>query len=126
MFDKGIVQARKAAKLHSHREVLPFDKTGRNMVRVGVALSNLGYNPRNAWWGVPRFGSVELSIIAKQFRQLCEVHIRSEAFRNAHGVMFQAIRSESPAVGKALIQVPQEGPRIRPHALPDAEAGTYF
>src|SRR5882672_2599385 len=81
LLTESIRESRESAKLHPHRQVLPLNKTGRNMVRVGVALSNLGYNPRDAWWGVSRFRAVELP----------EVAIRSEALRDAHGVVVQSV-----------------------------------
>jgi len=61
-------------KLHPYRQILPLNKAGRNMVRVGIALPNLGYNPRDAWWGTPCVGRVELPVVAKHFRELREIH----------------------------------------------------
>ena len=58
-------------------------------VRIGIALSNFGYNPRDAWWGVPRIGSIELPVVAKHLRELREVYVRPEALRHGNGVMIQ-------------------------------------
>ncbi len=122
----GIREARKSSHRHSHGQVLPFYKRGADMVRVGIALSNLGYNPRDAWWGVPRFGRIELPVVAEHLRELREVAIRSEAFRNADGVVIQSVCGELYAIGHALMQVPQEGPRIGTNALADAKRRHQF
>src|ERR1700722_4664665 len=47
-----IREPRKSSHCHPDREVLPSDKASRNLLRIGIALSDLGYNPRDAWWGV--------------------------------------------------------------------------
>jgi len=73
------------------------------MVRVGVALSDFGYNPRDAWWGVPRIGSIELPEIAKHLRQLCKVYVRAEAFRHRHSVVIEAVRRKLYTVCNAPI-----------------------
>src|SRR5208282_3818306 len=91
------------------------------MFGIGIASSDFGYNPRDAWWGVPRFGSVELSVIAEHFRKLREVHFRSEALGNRNRIVVQPVRGKLHAIRKALIQVPQESPGIGSHALPNAE-----
>jgi hypothetical protein len=116
-----VCEPRKSPHRHSHCEVLPLHERRADMVGIGIALSDLGYNPRDAWWGVPRFGAVELPVVAKYFRELGEVHVCSEALRDGHGVMVQSVRRELHAVGKALIQVPQESPRIGAYALADAK-----
>jgi hypothetical protein len=46
--------------------------------------------------GVPRFGSVELPVIAKHLCELREVHARSKALRNAHGVVVKPISDLHP------------------------------
>ena len=51
---KGIGQARKPSHHHSHGQVLPFDVTGTDFLRVGVALHDLGYNLEDWTWGVFR------------------------------------------------------------------------
>ncbi len=43
-----------------------------DVIEVGPSVTNLGYNLRDSWWGVPRFG-VMLTVVAKQFDQLREV-----------------------------------------------------
>ena len=75
------------------------------MVGVGIALANLGYTPRDAWWGAPRIGSVELPIVPEHLRQLREVAIRSKALGNANGVVIEA-RPISAAPPEVLNQSP--------------------
>src|SRR5256886_13110876 len=109
---ESIGQAGEPPELHSHGQVLALNEAGRDVLGIGIALSNLGYNPRDAWWGVPRFGRIELPVVAKHLRELGEVYVRPKALRDAHGVVIEAIRSELHAVCDALIQVPEESPRI--------------
>ena len=65
-----IGEPRKAPNLHSHRQVLPFHVASRDVVRIGIASANLGYNLRDSWWGVPPF--VVLPIVSEQLDQLRE------------------------------------------------------
>src|SRR6266852_4924850 len=46
-------EPRKAPKLHSHGQVLPFYKAGRNVPRIRIASPHLGYNLDDWAWGVP-------------------------------------------------------------------------
>src|SRR5579863_995844 len=117
---ESVRQPRKSPHRHSHRQVLPLYERRADMVRVGIALPDLGYNPRDAWWGVPRIGSIELPEVAKHLGKLREVHFGSKALRDAYRVVVQSVGGELHATGKAMVQVPQEGPRIRAHALADA------
>src|ERR1700676_1521940 len=78
-----IREPRKSPHRHSHGQVLPFHKRSADVVRVGIALSDLGYDPRDAWWGVPRIGRIELPVVAKHLRKLSKVHFGSEALRYA-------------------------------------------
>jgi hypothetical protein len=38
LFAESIWKARESAKLHPHGKVLPFNKAGRNVVRVGITF----------------------------------------------------------------------------------------
>ena len=51
-----IRQSREPANRHPHREVVAFHKTIRDVLRVRVASSDLGYNLHDWTWGVPRIG----------------------------------------------------------------------
>jgi hypothetical protein len=86
-----IREARKTPHCHSHGQVLPFDETSGNEVGVGVALSDFGYDPRDAWWGVPRIGSVELPVVAKHLGKLCKVRIQTKAHRYSGLIVIQAV-----------------------------------
>jgi hypothetical protein len=121
-----IRKPRKSPHRHSHGQVLSFYERRADVSGVGVALSDFGYNPRDAWWGVPRIRAVELAKIAKHLGELGEVHIRAKALGDGHGVMIQPVRCELNAVGDAPIQVPQKRPRIGSHALADAERRNQF
>jgi hypothetical protein len=73
---ESIGQPRQTPKLHSHGQVLPFNETGRDVLRIGDTTANLGYNLRDSWWGVPL--TPVLPIVSKQLGQLREVGIASE------------------------------------------------
>jgi hypothetical protein len=75
---KGIRQAGETAKLHSYGQVLPLHVTGRNVIGIGIAAANLGYNLRDLSWGVA-FISL-LAVVSIELRKLCEVGIASEGF----------------------------------------------
>ena len=70
---ESIREPRESANRHAHREVLALHKRRADMVGIGRAQTNLGYNLRDSWWGVPRFSSFELPVIAKQFHELREI-----------------------------------------------------
>lgn len=75
-------QAGKPLNCLPHGQVLPFDKTRRDVLGIGIAHSHFGYNPRDARWGVPRFGRVKLPVTAKHLRQfersLCQGQMPQE------------------------------------------------
>src|ERR1700676_4996455 len=85
LFAESIREPRKSSHCHSHGQVLSFHERRTDMFGVGIALSNFGYNPRDAWWGVPRFGRIELPVVAKHFRELSEVNVRSKALGHRDG-----------------------------------------
>src|SRR5258708_20684598 len=89
---ESVGQPRESAHLHSHGQVLSLYKAGRNLIRVGVTLSDFGYRLRDAWWGVPRIGA--LSVVPENLHKLREVHFRPKALRDAHGVVVQAVRGK--------------------------------
>jgi hypothetical protein len=84
-----IREPRKSPHRHSHSQVLPFNKRSADVFGIGIALSDFGYNPRDARRGVPRIGSIELPVVAKHLRELREIYIRSKALSHGHGVMVQ-------------------------------------
>src|SRR5437667_5166956 len=82
----------KPAKLGSHSEVLPFHKASRDVTRVRVSASDLGYNLRDSWWGVPLIA--ELAVVPKQFGELREISIAAKRFFNSFPVEDVSIGSE--------------------------------
>jgi hypothetical protein len=120
LFTERIREARKTAHRHTHRKVLPFDIASRDFVGIGIANSDLGYNLRDPWWGVPRIG---VFYVAEQFHKLREVHVRSEALRHTHGVVVQPVRGELHAISETVVQVPQESRCVGPESLAHVERG---
>ncbi len=102
-----IGEPRKAPKLHPHGQVLSLYKAGRNVPRVRIASSHLGYNLDDWAWGVPPIG-VMLAIVAKQFDELGEVHVQAERKRDAFRVMAQTVSCDLHATGDTVIQVPKK------------------
>ena len=58
LFAESVRQARESADRHSHGEVLALYVASRDVVRVRVASSDLGYNLQDWTWGVPRIGTL--------------------------------------------------------------------
>jgi hypothetical protein len=120
LFAERIREPRKAPKLHSHGQVLPFYKAGRNMLRIGIASSDLGYRPRDTWWGVPPV-AVELPVIPEHLGKLGEVGIRSKARGNAFGVVDEAIGRDLSSALDSVVQIGKELGHVALEPLPDVE-----
>ena len=87
--------------------------------RVGPSVTNLGYNLRDSWWGVPRFGSVKLAVIAKQFDKLREVGLSREHILDSALVEVEAIRGElEPGIGNSALQIGKKGYVVSAVRLP--------
>src|SRR5207253_153094 len=92
---EGICESRKTTHRHAHREVLPLHKRRADVVGIGRAQTNLGYNLRDSWWGVPRIGAVVLPKVPKQFDKLREINIQPKAFLDRFLI-------EGKAIGRKL------------------------
>ena len=92
LFAESICEPCQPAKLHPHREVLALNVRRADMVGIGIAAANFGYNLHDWPWGVPRL-RIPLTIVAKQFHHLREIYIGSEAFGDRFGVVRKAISS---------------------------------
>ncbi len=115
-----------APKLHPHGQVLPFHVRSADVFRIGIANSHLGYDLLDWAWGVPPLGAVILSIVAKQFHKLREIHVQAEAFRDASRVVNQAVCRKLHRAGKATVQVPQKAASFRSGALADVVGGNQL
>ena len=123
---ESIRQPREPANRHSHGEVLPFDKASRDVSRVRIASTNLGYNLHDFTWGVPRFGALGLAVVAEQLHKLRKVYVQPERIGNASGVVIQAIRCNLRSAADATVQVPQETSRIFAVTLANVECRNQF
>ena len=74
---ESVRQSRESANGHSHREILPFHKACRDVVRMRIASSDFGYNLHDRTWGVPRIG-VMLAVVAEQLHKLRKVQTLPE------------------------------------------------
>jgi hypothetical protein len=121
-----IGEPRESAHRHTHSQVLSLHKRSADMPRIRIALSDFGYNPRDAWWGVSPTGSIILSELAEQFGKLREIDFRSKAFGNGDGVVVQPVCRELHAASKPMMQVPEKFPRIGTHSLANAKRRNEF
>jgi hypothetical protein len=119
-----IREPRKSPHRHSHGQVLALYKTGRNLFGVGIAATDLGYNLRDSWWGVPRVRALAGSF--EQFHKLCEINVGTKALGNANGVVVQSISGELHAVRKPMVQVPEKRARVGTESLAHSERGNKF
>src|SRR5438876_13908 len=106
LFAESICEPSQSAKLHPHREILTLNVGRADMFWIGMTAAHFGYNLHDWPWGVPRIG-VMLAPIAKQFRQLREVHIGSKCFRHAQSVVIEGVSRKLHAIREAVVQVPQ-------------------
>lgn len=70
-------------QMHPQTQIRPLHIAGGDVARVRPSIANLGYNLRDSWWVVPRFGSVVLPEVAVQLDELgCteEVHCTKVIF----------------------------------------------
>jgi len=123
---EGICQARESAKLHSHREVLPFNEGRADMFGVRIPKSHFGYNLHDSWWGVPRIGAIVLPKIAKQLCELREIHVQTEALHYGFLIEVESICGELHAIRKSLVQIPAEPLRGVHRALANGERGNQL
>src|SRR6266478_34573 len=105
-----IGEPRKPAKLHPHREVLPFHVASRNVALAGVSDSHLGYNLDDWAWGVPL--SSMLPIVPVQLHKLGKVHVQSEGFLDGIPVKVETIRGQLDLVGQTIMQIADKLPRV--------------
>ena len=112
-----IGEPRKPAKLHPHREVLPFHVASRNVALAGVSDSHLGYNLDDWAWGVPL--SSMLPIVPVQLHKLGKVHVQSEGFLDGIPVKVETIRGQLDLVGQTIMQIADKLPRVFHRPLAD-------
>ena len=68
------------------------------MVRGRPSIAHFGYNLRDSWWGVPRFGSLKLAVVPEQLYQLCEVSLPGKHFFDTSLVEVKAISRKLKAI----------------------------
>jgi hypothetical protein len=88
-----IRQSGESSASHAKGEVLPLHEASGDVLGVGIAGSDLGYNLRDWAWGVPPFGRIKLSMI-EHLDKLREVYIQPEAHGYGSGVVDKAVRGE--------------------------------
>ena len=94
------------------------------MLRVGIALTNLGYNLRDLSWGVPLIS--ELTIIPIEFCQLSEVNVRAETFLDGLAIKDIGIGRKLNPACRALVQITNERLRVLARRFPTRNVGTSF
>ena len=101
----GVREPRQPAKLHPHGKVLPLHVAGRNVAHTRIPDSHLGYNLRDPWWGVPRVGTIVLSVIPEQFHKLGEVHVQAECVSDGILIESESVSSELDLVSQSAVQI---------------------
>jgi hypothetical protein len=96
------------------------------VIGIGITKTDSGYNLRDAWWGVPRIGAVELAVVPKQLNELREVHVQTEALCYRFGVKVKPIGRKLHSPRKPLVKVPAEFLRGQHRAFAHAEYGNEF
>jgi len=87
---ESVRQARESADRHTHREILPLYIASRNVVRIGITATDLGYDLHDWGWGVPPLGVGELAVIEHLY-DLSEVHVQTKCFRNGSPIVLKSI-----------------------------------
>ena len=122
---KGIRQAGEPAKLHSYGQVLPLHVTSRNVIGIGIAAANLGYNLRDLSWGVA-FISL-LAVVSVELRKLREVRVAAQRFLNRLPVEDVGVGGQLHAmVSDSAPNVTHESLRVLAGSLADQERGNQL
>src|SRR5271166_6485828 len=96
LLTERIGKPRKAPHRLPHGEIAALYKTGGDVRFVGPSVNDSGYDLRDSWWGVPRFGAVDVPI-PEQLNQLSEVAASSEYALN-RAVEVIAVRGDLEAI----------------------------
>src|SRR5438270_1499943 len=95
--------------MHTQTQVRSFNMRSADVVGIRPSIAHFGYNLRDLWWGVPRFGSLELAVIAKQLNELCEIRLSSKHVLYAAFVKVKAVRRKLKAFfAEMALQVRQK------------------
>ncbi len=122
---KGVSQARESAELHSDGQVLPLYKAGGDMLGIGVAAADFGYNLRDRSWGVALISM--LAIISVELRKLREVRISRERFFDGLAVEDVSISGQLDAmVSDAIPEVTHESLSVSAGSFPYQECRNEF
>lgn len=119
-------QPRKTTHLLTHGQVAALHEARGNMGGIRIASTHFGYNPLDRTWGVPRIGAVILSEVPEQFSELREIYIKAKCLRNARSVVNQSICRNLRAAFDAVVQVPEEQPRVHAKPLSDVKRRNQF
>jgi hypothetical protein len=106
LFRESVGQSGKAAHLHPHGQILPFNVASGDVFRIGPTIAHFGYNLRDASWGVPFIA--ELAIVAVQFDELRVVRTASKGVLDCAFVKVKAVRGELAAVSDSFFQIGHE------------------
>jgi hypothetical protein len=106
LFGERISQPGQPSKLHSHRQILPFDMRGTNTLGIWIAPSGHWDGVDHAGWGVA-FVWVSRSRI--DLHELCEIDPCTQAVMHRFRVCGKAMGSQlEPTTGR-VVQFLREG-----------------
>ena len=104
--------------MHTQTQIRPLHEAGGDVFRIGPSVSNLGYNLRDSWWGVPRL-AVMLPVVPIQLNKLGEVHGSAERVLNPPLIKVESVRGElEPGIGNSAFEVGKEGVRRLGSSVP--------
>ena len=105
---KRVRQAREAAHMHSHREVLALNVAGRNMALVGVAGNHRALCADESRWAVATRHALRGRRLAVALFEHSVIRIGAEDFFNRFGVVGPAVRSDLRSTDNASREVVQK------------------
>ena len=118
-------QSCESGDLESHGQVLAFHEASRDVARIRISASDLGYNLRDSWWGVPLIP--ELAVIAIQLSELSEIGISAESGFNSFSTKDVRICSQlNSMIGNAAAKIKHECLGVFAGTLTNNERGNQL
>jgi len=116
LFAKAVRQSGEPSQAHPHREVLPLNIAGRNMLWVGIARNSLALASDALRWTVAR---VAWAFRAVDFHQHRVINIVLERASDGIQISLVTIGRKLDAVRQAARKILDELPRRKKVASPD-------
>jgi hypothetical protein len=109
LLTKGICQPGKSAVAHTERQVLSFNKRGRNQIDVGLAADTPLSRSNTFWWGIPYFRAHRNSVLFNQHRI---VNLALKSHVNGLQINRVPVSGQLDAIGQPFLQIEDENAGI--------------